>query len=69
MGVSGVGNDAYWVGNNISSSLYVLAGDRFLRISIGGNEDREIKLRKSKQLASRALKRLSSLPPKTTTMP
>ena len=68
MRVSGVGNDAYWVGN-ISSSLYVLAGDRFLSISIGGNEDREIKLRKSKQLASRALKRLSSLPAKTTTVP
>ena len=59
--VSGVGEEAYWVGNNFSSSLYVLAGDKFLRVSIGGNEDREVKLRKSKELVTRALRRLSSI--------
>jgi hypothetical protein len=64
--VSGVGEEAYWVGNNFSSSLYVLAGDKFLRVSIGGNEDRETKLHKSKELAQRALRRLSTLQAKKT---
>ena len=56
--VKGVGDEAYWAGNQKVSVLYVLKGDRFLRISIGGPEDQKVKIEKMKELAKRALKRL-----------
>jgi hypothetical protein len=56
--VSGVGEEAYWVGNRIGGALYVLKGDAYLRISIGGPPDPAAKIRKSRSLARRALTRL-----------
>ena len=56
--VEGVGDEAYWVGNRKVSVLYVLKGDRFMRISIGGPEEQQVKIEKMKALAKRALKRL-----------
>ena len=56
--VRGVGDDAYWVGNGKVGALYVLKGDKFIRISIGGGDAQEKKLEKSKTLAQRALKRI-----------
>ena len=56
--VKGVGDEAYWVGNQKFGVLYVLKGERFLRISIGGPEEQQVKIEKMKALAKRALKRL-----------
>ncbi len=56
--VKGIGDEAYWVGNQKVGVLYVLKGDRFLRISIGGAEGQEAKTEKMKELARRALGRL-----------
>jgi len=56
--VPGVGEEAYWVGNNKIGVLYVLKNDRIFRISIGGAEEGDVKLAKSKTLAESAVKRL-----------
>ena len=56
--ISGVGEEAYWVGNRIGGALYVLKGDAYLRISIGGPPDQFDKIRKSRILARKALTRL-----------
>jgi hypothetical protein len=56
--VKGVGDSAYWVGNQKVGVLYVLKGDRFLRISIGGPDGQQAKIEKMKELAKRALKRI-----------
>jgi hypothetical protein len=56
--VDGVGDEAFWSGNGVVGALYVLKGDAYLRLSIGGSEDDSEKLQKSKTLASKALKRL-----------
>jgi hypothetical protein len=56
--VPGVGDDAYWMGTRVGGALYVLKGNAYVRISIGGPADQASKIRKSKTLAQRALKRL-----------
>ena len=58
--VSGVGDEAFWTGNPMVGALYVLKDNCYLRISIGGAEDASVKIRKTKALALKALKRLSS---------
>src|SRR5712692_7670972 len=56
--VGGVGEEAYWVGNAITGALYVLNGNAFLRISVGGEKDDSARIAKTKTLAQKALKRL-----------
>jgi len=56
--VGGVGEEAYWVGNPITGALYVLNGNAFLRISVGGEKDDSARIAKTKTLAQKALKRL-----------
>jgi hypothetical protein len=56
--VSGVGQEAYWVGSRVGGALYVLKGNAYLRLSVGGSGDQESKIRKSKILAQKALGRL-----------
>jgi hypothetical protein len=56
--VRGVGDDAYWVGNDKAGALFVLKGDKFIRISLGGGGRREEKIEKTRTLALRALKRI-----------
>lgn len=56
--VSGVGDEAFWSANRVGGALYVLKGDRYIRISVGGKGDVESKLKKSKTLAQNALRRL-----------
>jgi len=60
--IDGLGEEAYWVGNRITGALYVLQGDAFLRISIGGGEDESVRIKKAKALAEKALKRVDALP-------
>jgi hypothetical protein len=56
--ITGLGEEAYWVGNPILGALYVLQGDKFLRISVGGIRQEPERIEKSKALARAALKRL-----------
>jgi len=58
--VSGVGDEAFWSGNPLVGALYVLKDNSYLRISIGGAEDASVKIRKTKALAQKALKRLAN---------
>ncbi len=55
--IEGLGEEAYWVGNPIAGALYVLKGDSFLRISVGGVREESARMEKSKALAHAALKR------------
>ena len=56
--VEGVGDVAFWAGDDRMGALYVLAGDRMLRISVGGPGDQGAKIEKCKTLAQSVLKRL-----------
>jgi len=49
-----------WVGNPVSGALYVLQGNLFLRISVGGVPKESTRIAKSKSLASAILRRLHS---------
>jgi hypothetical protein len=60
--IDGLGEEAYWVGNSIAGALYVLQGDAFLRISIGGGEDESVRIKKAKAIAEKALTRIDALP-------
>jgi hypothetical protein len=56
--IAGLGEDAYWLASRVGGALYVLKGDQFFRISVGGAGDAKSKLSKSKTLAQRVLKKL-----------
>jgi len=56
--MDGVGEEAFWAGNRVGGALYVLTGDVFIRISVGGPDNQEAKIEKSKRLAEKALGRL-----------
>lgn len=56
--VRGLGDEAYWVGNSYAGALYVLKGETFFRLSVGGIRDQTVRLEKSKTLARSVLKRL-----------
>jgi hypothetical protein len=56
--IGGLGEEAYWVGNPILGTLYVLQGDSFLRISVGGVRDESVRIERSKALARAVVKRL-----------
>jgi hypothetical protein len=56
--IVGLGDDAYWVPNRFGGMLYVLKGDSFISIGIGGTDDEATKLEKSKILAQKAVQRL-----------
>ncbi len=56
--VPDLGDEAFWMGTQVSTALYVLKGESFLRISVGGAGDQAVKLEKSKTLAQFALNRL-----------
>lgn len=56
--VSGLGEEAYWVRSRFGGALYVLKGDAFLRISIGGKQDDSLRLKKAQTLAKNALGRM-----------
>jgi hypothetical protein len=56
--IAGLGEEAYWVGGPIAGALYVLKGNTFLRISVGGIREESTRIEKSKALARVALKRM-----------
>ncbi|MDX1644781.1 MAG: hypothetical protein R3244_10535 [Thermoanaerobaculia bacterium] len=56
--IDGLGEEAFWVGDPVAGSLYVLAGEVFLRISVGGAPDAAARRERSVALARRALPRI-----------
>jgi hypothetical protein len=56
--VRGVGDEAYWVGNDKVGALYVLRGDKFIRVSVGGADKQDKKIEKTRALAQSAIKRI-----------
>ncbi len=56
--VPGLGDEAFWEPSRIGGALYVLKGDVFIRISIGGLDNPETKMKKSETLAQKVLPRL-----------
>lgn len=56
--VSGLGDEALWLGDTRAGALYVLKKEKLLRVSVGGYADEQVRIEKSKTLAARALKRL-----------
>lgn len=56
--IEGLGEEAYWVGTPITGALYVLQGNNFVRISIGGVGEESMRIEKSKILAGAVVKRL-----------
>lgn len=56
--ISGIGEEAYWTGSSMTGALYVLKKDLFIRISIGGPDNEETKIDKSKALAKKVLQHL-----------
>lgn len=56
--VAGLGDAAFWVGDRVTGALYVLEGDVFVRISVGGVREEEPRRDRTKALASRVVERL-----------
>jgi hypothetical protein len=56
--IDGVGDEAFWIGNRVGGELYILKGNSFIRISVGGSGDQAAKIEKSKKLAQAILKRI-----------
>ena len=52
-----LGEEAFWTGGP-TGGLFVLQGDFYIRISVGGPDDDATKIRKSTALAQVVLKRL-----------
>ena len=56
--IDGVGDEAFWSGTRVAGALYVLRGNTFIRVSVGGISDEKERIEKSRQLAVTALARL-----------
>ncbi len=56
--VAGLGDEAFWTGTRIGGALYVLKGNCYVQVSVGGAGDQQQKIEKSKKLAESVLKRL-----------
>jgi hypothetical protein len=54
--ITGVGDEAFWAGSRFGGALYVLKGNAFIRVSVGGTGDQQTKIKKSKALAQMVLK-------------
>jgi hypothetical protein len=53
--IEGIGDDAFWSPSPVGGAIYVLKKDFFIRISVGGHDNEEAKLNKSKTLARMAI--------------
>lgn len=59
LAVSGVGDEAFWLGSSRAGAVYALQHGRMVRVSVGGGDDQKIKIEKSKKLIANVMKRLS----------
>lgn len=56
--IDGVGDAAFWSAGRIGGALYILKGNIFIRISVGGPETEEVRIERTKALAAKAVSRL-----------
>ena len=56
--IDGIGDEAFWEGNRVGGALYVLKKDAFIRLSLGGADNEETRIEKTKKLTAKALERL-----------
>ena len=56
--IRGVGDEAFWSGNRFGGALYILKGNTLVRLSIGGADNQETRIEKSKALAQTVLRHL-----------
>lgn len=56
--IAGVGEQAFWVGSPMVGALYVLKGNTFLRVSVGGVREEPARIEKSVALARLVVKRM-----------
>jgi hypothetical protein len=56
--VEGIGEQAWWVGDRYAGALYVLEGDKFIRVSVGGRLSEKEKKQQARELAAVVLKQL-----------
>jgi hypothetical protein len=56
--VTGVGDEAYWVGSRVGGALYVLKGNSYIRVAIGGAGSQNNQIQRSKALAHKVTARL-----------
>ena len=56
--IEGIGEQAFWTSNRFGGILYVLKGNAFISISLGGTDNEDTKIQKSRVLAQKALQRL-----------
>lgn len=56
--IDGIGDEAWWTATAVGGALYVLKGESYVRISVGGGEPQESKIQKSRALAEIVLRRL-----------
>ena len=57
--VAGLGEEAYWSGNQITGALSVLtAKNAIVRVSVGGPESQDEKIKRASALARKLLKQL-----------
>ena len=59
--IAGVGNEAFWITSPVTGALYVLCGQTFFRISVGGVRQEGERLLKSRALAEQVAKQLTQL--------
>ncbi|HEX8069572.1 MAG TPA: hypothetical protein VF546_06455 [Pyrinomonadaceae bacterium] len=56
--VTGIGDEAYLINSRVGGALYVLKGDKFLRVGIGSGDNDATRQKKLRALAQKALARL-----------
>jgi hypothetical protein len=56
--VPGLGDEAFWVSDRVVGVLYVLEGEAYFRISVGGPEGADVKRERSESLARQVLAKL-----------
>ncbi|HVH85648.1 MAG TPA: hypothetical protein VM912_02930 [Terriglobales bacterium] len=57
--ISGLGDEAFWINTPVTGALYVLRGNTFFRISVGGIRKEAERLSKSRALAEEIVSRLN----------
>lgn len=58
--IPGVGDEAFWSGTRLGGALFVLRSRTVIRVSVGGVQDEQDRLAKSRALAVAALRHLPS---------
>jgi len=56
--IEGMGDEAFWAGNEKIGAFYVLKGSYYIRLSVGGGDDKPTKIKNLRNLAQLVLKRL-----------